>query len=45
MTLKTKEIHIKCPKCGWGYAVKNTETGKIMCVYCQYRSKDNENGK
>lgn len=43
MKKKSKETHIKCPKCGWDYAVKNTETEMIMCVYCQYRSKKNEN--
>lgn len=30
--------HIKCPKCNWNYAVKNTKTGFITCQYCMYRS-------
>lgn len=42
---KDNLIHIKCPKCGWHFACKNTETGLVMCAYCQYRKKEQTNEK
>lgn len=38
-------IHIKCPKCGWHSACKDTKTGLIFCAYCQYRKKEVNNDR
>lgn len=40
---KDNLIHIKCPKCGWQFACKDTKTDLIMCAYCQYRKKESNN--
>ena len=42
---KDNLIHIKCPKCGWDFACKNTKTGLIFCAYCQYRKNEVLNEK
>lgn len=29
--------HIKCPKCGYEWAVLDTKQNSICCAYCMYR--------